>query len=174
MGKKMAGKPLPDSVRMVNPSSTMLRMVELTAKALGRMPEDERRNEVLRLKAEFLHLNTTNLKSALKYAFRKNLLTKAEYERDFKGRYVRDGLDSFADLLLSYINFRDDSRKAVFVTTNELVIADGKRLKERFGMDVMNPEQANRLLEKSYGKLPKPSAFDKAFDEYDGDKGFGA
>ena len=171
----MPQKPLPDSVKMVNPSSSLLRMVALTSKTLGRMPEEERRQAVAGIRADFLKMNKHNLRDALKYAFREKLLTKAEYERDFKSRYVRDGLDSFADLLLSYINFRNDSRKAVFVTTNELVIADRKKLKKRFGLAIMSPVAANRLLEKSYGKLPKPSAFDKAFEDvYDGDKGFGA
>jgi hypothetical protein len=90
------------------------------------------------------------LKLALDEACKLGLLSILEYEQNYKGRYVWEGYDSFADLLLTIVNKPRlaEHESPVFVTINEKMLQDSKKLEQRFGIRIISPEEAVELMGK--------------------------
>ena len=82
----------------------------------------------------------------LRLAFSKKLLTKEEYEKEYKSRYIDCyGCDSFL-CYLSYVVLVND-KEGIFITLNDKIIKDRKKIEKRFGIRILSVEEAEKIIE---------------------------
>ena len=83
--------------------------------------------------------------SVLKQAYEKQLLTKQEYEKSFKGMFYDEyGSDSF----IQYLNAAMNSEADCFITENERLLRRKDEFKTRFGMRIATPAEILKETEK--------------------------
>lgn len=104
---------------------------------------------------ESLAKNTFKVeKMVMEEIFKEGILTKEEYEKDYQHKYVDERLgykiNSFPELMQSVLFNRRNPNEPpiVFVSTNEKILEDKKKLSKRFKIKIMNPKEALKLLKK--------------------------
>jgi len=83
--------------------------------------------------------------------FREGIMTKEEYEKEHKHKYLDPvhGADSFPELMQSVIfNKRNPNpeNKIIFVTTNEAILKNKKKLSKRFDIMIQDPKEALKFI----------------------------
>ena len=90
-------------------------------------------------------------KTVMTEIYREGILTKEEYEKDFKHKYIdsKYGGDSFPEFMQSVLfNKRNPKEKIVFVTTNTKILKDKKSLSKRFKIMIKSPKEAIGMIKK--------------------------
>jgi hypothetical protein len=88
-------------------------------------------------------------KSRINHAIKIGVLTKEDYEKNYKRKYVDDwGLDSFPEYMQAVSNmkkFKDDN--LTFVTSNRKMLKDKDKLEEKFGLEIKSPKECIDMIE---------------------------
>lgn len=83
-------------------------------------------------------------KRILTEAFRKKILTKKEYEKDYKEKYIDQyGFDSFLNYL-SYLIIWD--KHGYFLTIGKPILKDRKKIEKRFGLKIIAPKDVEKMI----------------------------
>jgi len=116
---------------------------------LDNMSAKERKKEFDKFKKGLAKADRKTLEVSVKEAHRTGFMTKEEYERDWKGKYLdKDGIDGISTVLYVAVFGKKIKRKKVVVTTNDDVLKDRKKIKKRFGITLMSPLQATKRMER--------------------------
>ena len=87
--------------------------------------------------------------SRINRAIKLGVLTREEFEKDYKRKYVDDrGLDSFPEYMQAVSNmkkFKDDN--LTFVTSNRKMLKDKDKLEEKFGLEIKSPKECIDMIE---------------------------
>ena len=86
----------------------------------------------------------------LEQAFSKKLITKEEYESNYKDMFYDEfGFDGF----LQYLNAVMNAKSDYFVTLNNNLIKGRKGLENKFKLKIINTEELERIADKNNKKI---------------------
>lgn len=115
---------------------------------IDNLPDDKKKEFIERLRKNTFRIE----KTVMEEVFREGILTKEEYEKEFRHKYISSvGCDSFPELMQCVMfNKRQDNpeEKTVFVTTNEKIIKDRRRLSKKFDIIIKTPKEAIKIIKK--------------------------
>ncbi|GAI08563.1 unnamed protein product [marine sediment metagenome] len=84
-------------------------------------------------------------KVIIRDAIKRGLFSKREYKNKFKDKYNdSDGLDSFSQYIGTVLHVMDSRDETLFVTSNDNLLRDWDMLKNRFGVKILNVEEASK------------------------------
>lgn len=108
---------------------------------LANMPKEEGEKFLERLRYK-LHAQQNRI---LKEAFRKRIITKEDYEADFKDMFYDEfGFDGF----LQYIDGVMNANADYFVTLNKNLIKRKEELERKFKLKIIAPEELEEIAKK--------------------------
>lgn len=84
-------------------------------------------------------------KVIIRDAIKRGLFTKREYKDKFKDNYNGQyGIDSFSQYIGTVLHVMDSGHEIIFVTSNDNLLRDQDMLENRFGVKILNVEEASK------------------------------
>jgi len=114
--------------------------------AFESMNDEERKRFMEKLKKNTFEVEDI----VMEEAYNEGILTKEEYEKKYRHKYVDNGADSFPELMQSVLFNRrnpDPADQTIFITTNSKILDDREKLTERFGLVIKTPKEAIEIME---------------------------
>jgi len=111
-------------------------------KELAKLPREESEQLLERFRYR-LHEQKNKI---LEQAFSKKIITKEEYESNYKDMFYDDfGFDGFLQYLDAVMNAKSD----YFVTLNKNLVKRRKELENKFKLKIINTEELEKIADKN-------------------------
>jgi len=111
-------------------------------KELAKLPREESE----RLLERFRYRLHEQKNKILEQAFSKKIITKEEYESNYKDMFYDDfGFDGFLQYLDAVMNAKSD----YFVTLNKNLVKRRKELENKFKLKIINTEELEKIADKN-------------------------
>jgi hypothetical protein len=114
---------------------------------LTNLPEDKVKELLKRIAKGTFEIE----EDVMNEAYKEGIITEEEYKKKYRHKYISGEefkSDSFPEFIMSVIfNKRNPEDKMVFITNNDKLLKDRKKLTKRFDIKIMNPIEAMEEIE---------------------------
>lgn len=117
-------------------------------KELSNMDLERRETEINKFRDGLAKTSKEEVKKYLPKIIKKGIMTREEYKKEYEGKYVDENeIDGLSTIFGAVLSLGDLDTKMI-VTASKKMLKDSKKIEKKFGVKIIDGEQAIKIMQK--------------------------